>query len=56
MSSTNEEIKIIIPNERKLSVLIGGIILSSLTMFQSMWITKKDYQDQGIRILGNYLI
>merc|ERR1719362_2463836 len=36
------KIKIIAPPERKYSVWIGGSILSSLSTFQQMWITKQD--------------
>merc|ERR1712008_494505 len=35
------KIKIIAPPERKYSVWIGGSILSSLSAFQQMWITKQ---------------
>ena len=34
------KIKIIAPPERKYSVWIGGSILSSLTTFQQMWISR----------------
>jgi len=40
-------IKIIAPPERKYSVWIGGSILSALGTFQSMWITKAEYEDAG---------
>merc|ERR1712146_630224 len=33
--------------ERKYSVWIGGSILSSLATFQSMWITKNEFDDAG---------
>merc|ERR1711942_78464 len=41
------KIKIIAPPERKYSVWIGGSILSSLSTFQSMWITKEEYEESG---------
>merc|ERR1712051_825021 len=34
------KVKIVAPPERKYSVWIGGSILSSLSTFQEMWITK----------------
>jgi actin len=40
-------IKIIAPPERKYSVWIGGSILSSLSTFQEMWITKDEYDEEG---------
>jgi len=41
------KIKIIAPPERKYSVWIGGSILSSLSTFQTMWITKEEYEESG---------
>merc|ERR1712198_354929 len=41
------KIKIIAPPERKSSVWIGGSILSSLSTFQAMWITKEEYDESG---------
>jgi actin-related protein len=40
-------IKIIAPPERKYSVWIGGSILSSLSTFEEMWITKSEYDEAG---------
>merc|ERR1712002_579667 len=39
------KIKIIAPPERKYSVWIGGSILSSLSTFQTMWISKAEYDE-----------
>jgi len=41
------KIKVYAPPERKYSVWIGGSILSSLATFQSMWITKDEFDDAG---------
>jgi len=41
------KIKVVAPPERKYSVWIGGSILSSLATFQSMWITKEEFEDAG---------
>ena len=43
--------KVIAPPERKYSAWIGGSILASLPQFQSMWITKKDYDEAGPAIV-----
>merc|ERR1711875_14470 len=45
------KIKIIAPPERKYSVWIGGSILSSLSTFQTMWITKEEYEECGPSIV-----
>jgi len=45
------KIKVIAPPERKYSVWIGGSILSALGTFQSMWITKAEYDDAGPSIV-----
>jgi len=44
-------VKIVAPPERKYSVWIGGSILSALGTFQSMWITKSEYEDAGPSIV-----
>jgi len=49
-STTN--VKIIAPPERKYSVWIGGSILSSLSTFQQMWISKEEYVDYGPSIVN----
>lgn len=40
-------IKIIAPPERKYSTWIGGSILSSLSTFEDMWVTKDEYDESG---------
>jgi len=45
------KIKIIAPPERKYSVWIGGSILSSLSTFQQMWISKEEYDESGPSIV-----
>merc|ERR1712244_95426 len=45
------KIKIVAPPERKYSVWIGGSILSSLSTFQQMWISKQDYDESGPSIV-----
>ena len=45
--------KVVAPPERKYSVWIGGSILSSLTTFQTMWISKKEYDEAGPSIVHN---
>ncbi|WAR07439.1 ACTC-like protein [Mya arenaria] len=41
------KVKVIAPPERKYSVWIGGSILSSLTSFSQMWISKQEYDECG---------
>merc|ERR1712176_988300 len=41
------KVKIVAPPERKYSVWVGGSILSSLSTFQEMWISKDEYDDSG---------
>merc|ERR1712001_338904 len=45
------KIKIVAPPERKFSVWIGGSILASLSTFQSMWISKEEYDESGASIV-----
>ena len=49
--SMGEEIKVIASPERKLSVWIGGGILSSISTFESKWITKTEYEEFGVTIV-----
>ena len=44
-------VKVIAPPERKFLVWIGGSILSSLSTFQNMWITKQEYEENGKEIV-----
>jgi len=44
---TTMTIKVIAPPERKVSVWIGGSILASLATFQTMWISKQEYDESG---------
>lgn len=45
------KIKVIAPPERQYSVWIGGSILSSLSTFQTMWVTKAEYDEMGPAIV-----
>jgi len=47
LAPTTMKIRVVAPPERKYSVWIGGSILSSLSTFQSMWITREEYNDAG---------
>ena len=39
------------PADRKYSCWLGGAILSLIEKFEPMWITKKEYDDQGSSIV-----
>lgn len=41
------ETKIVAQPERKYTVWIGGSILSSLSTFAAMWVTKEDFEESG---------
>jgi len=45
--------KVVAPPERKYSVWIGGSILASLTTFQNMWVSRKEYDEMGPAIIHN---
>ena len=44
LAPANMKVKVVAPPERKFLVWIGGSILSSLSSFQTNWITKAEYQ------------
>jgi len=45
------KVKVVAPPERKYSVWIGGSILSSLSTFQEMWVSKDEYDEAGPSIV-----
>jgi len=45
------KVVLIAPNNRKVSCWIGGATVSSLKAFNRMWITKKDYDEEGPKVL-----
>jgi len=47
LSVTDSQVKIFAPVDRILSTWVGGSILSCLHTFKNMWITRKQYQEQG---------
>ncbi len=47
LAPRDTKIKIWAPPERILSTWIGGSILASLSTFKRMWITRKEYEEQG---------
>ena len=49
--SMKEEVRVIASPERKYAAWIGGSILSSLSTFESSWITKTEYEESGAIIL-----
>jgi len=51
LAPSTMKIKVIAPPERKYSVWIGGSILSSLSTFQQMWISKQEYDESGPSIV-----
>ncbi len=51
LASSYMKIKIIAPPERKYSVWIGGSILASLSTFESIWISKQEYDETGPSIV-----
>eukprot|EP01070_Trichotokara_eunicae_P009333 Trichotokara_eunicae@DN6049_c0_g1_i10.p2 len=51
LAPSSMQIKVIAPPERKFSVWIGGSILSSLSTFQSQWITREEFDEAGPTIV-----
>ena len=47
----DEEVKVTASPERKYAAWIGGSILSSFSEFESCWITKTEYEEQGETIV-----
>lgn len=51
LAPSSNRIKVMAPPERKYSVWLGGSILASLSTFQTMWISKSDYDESGPSII-----
>jgi len=51
LAPSSIQVKVVAPPERKYSVWIGGSILSSLSTFQQMWISKDEYDEAGPAIV-----
>merc|ERR1711904_228772 len=51
LAPSTMKIKVVASPERKYSVWIGGSILSSLSTFQQMWISKGEYDESGPTIV-----
>merc|ERR1712169_138047 len=51
LAPSTMKIKVVAPPDRKYSVWIGGSILSSLSTFQQMWISKGEYDESGPTIV-----
>jgi len=47
MAPASIKVKVIAPAERKYSVWIGGSILSSLSSFSEMWVSRDEYDESG---------
>lgn len=50
-ASKDVKIKISSPKERLYSTWIGGSILASLDTFKKMWISKREYESDGVKAL-----
>ena len=52
ISTRDQTIKIKAPkNQRVTMCWKGGAIVSSLNSFNKLWISKKDWEEEGLRIL-----
>jgi len=51
LAASPYEINVAAPPERKHSAWIGGSILSSLSTFEQMWISKQQYEEFGPSIV-----
>lgn len=50
-SPKDAKIRISAPQERLYSTWIGGSILASLDSFKRMWISRKEYDEEGLRVI-----
>lgn len=51
LAPSTVNVNVVAPNERKFSVWIGGSVLSTLATFQTSWITRAEYEENGVSIV-----
>jgi len=51
LAPSTTKVRVLAESERKFAAWIGGSILSSLSTFQTMWISKQEYNESGPSIL-----
>ncbi|KAM9190068.1 actin-related protein T3 [Dugong dugon] len=51
VAPANTPVQVTAPQERKMSVWMGGSIIASLSAFQDMWITAAEYKEVGPNIV-----
>lgn len=51
LAPKNTKIRISAPQERLISTWIGGSILASLDTFKKIWVSKKEYDNDGAKII-----
>lgn len=51
LAPKNTKIRISAPQERLFSTWIGGSILASLDTFKQIWVSKKEYDSDGARVI-----
>ena len=49
--SMKEEVKVIDHNYKRFAPWVGGSILSGISTFESDWITRKEYEENGATIV-----
>ncbi|KAF7255713.1 hypothetical protein EG68_07281 [Paragonimus skrjabini miyazakii] len=56
LAPKDARLRISAPHERLYSTWIGGSILASLDTFKRMWISKREYESEGARVLHRKLL
>ena len=51
LAPSSMKVQIIAPPERQYSIWIGGSILTSLSTFHHLWISKQEYDESGPSIV-----
>jgi actin-related protein len=51
LAPSTTQVRVLAESEQKFAAWIGGSILSSLSTFQTMWISKQEYNESGPSIV-----
>ena len=56
ISPPNTRVRMFAPANREVSAWHGGSILSTVSSFKNVWVTKEEYNEQGIKCLYSKLL
>ena len=53
LAPKDTKIEVVAHPARQYSVWVGASILAQMAMYENLWVTRQDYQDNGLRVIQN---